>query len=98
MICLACDFLCTTRGTHCFTENVVLLFRKLADGSVAFKMGNQGAVLCILKPVLTRVDTNGFVLEGWGYNSIHNAVKIMLHEGHDKYDQFVTELEAIKQS
>jgi hypothetical protein len=47
--------------------------------------------------VLTRVDTNGFVLEGWGYNNIHNAVRIMLYEGHDKYDQFVTQLEVIKQ-
>jgi hypothetical protein len=74
-----------------------MLFRKLVDGIVAFNMGNQGAVLCIQKPLLTRVDTNGFVLEGWGYNSIHNAVKIMLYEGHDKYDQFVTQLEAIKQ-
>jgi hypothetical protein len=61
-------------------------------------MGNQGAVLCILKPVLTRVDTNGFVLEGWGYKNIHNPVKIMLYaEGHDKYDHFVTQLDAIMQ-
>jgi hypothetical protein len=75
----------------------VPLFQKPSDGSVAFKMGNQGAVLAILKPVLTRVDANGFVLEGWGYNNIHNVVKIMLYEGHDKYDQFVTQLDAIKQ-
>jgi hypothetical protein len=57
---------------------------------VAFKMGHKGAVLAILKPVLNKVDANGFVLEGWGFNSIHNGVKIMLYEGHDKYDQFVT--------
>jgi hypothetical protein len=47
-------------------------------------MGNQGAMLAILKPVLTRVDANGFVLEGWGYTNIHNGVKIILYEGHDK--------------
>jgi hypothetical protein len=75
----------------------VLLFRKPADGSVAFKMGNLGAVLAMLKPMPTRVDANGFVVEGWGYNNIHNAVKIMLYEGHDEYDQFLTQLDAIKQ-
>jgi hypothetical protein len=48
---------------------------------VAFKMGNQGAVLAILKQVLTRVDANSIVLEGRGCNIIHDAVKIMLYEG-----------------
>jgi hypothetical protein len=52
---------------------------------VAFKMGNQGAVLAILNPVLTRVYANGFVLEGWVYNNIHTTVKIMLYKEHDKY-------------
>jgi hypothetical protein len=60
-------------------------------------MGHQGDVLAILKPVQNRVDANGFVLEGWAFNSIHNGVKIMLYEGHDKYDKFVTQLQAIKQ-
>jgi hypothetical protein len=54
-------------------------------------------MLTILKPVLNEVDAHGFVLEGWGFNNIPNGVKIMLYEGHDKYDQFVTQLRAIKQ-
>jgi hypothetical protein len=64
---------------------------------VAFKIGHQGAVLAILKPLLIMVDASGFVLEGWGFNNIHNGVKTMLYEGHDKYDQFVAQLQAIKQ-
>jgi hypothetical protein len=60
-------------------------------------MGSQGAVLAIPMPMLIMVDTNGFVLERWGYKNIHNAVKIMLYEGHDKYDQLATQLDAIKQ-
>jgi hypothetical protein len=56
-------------------------------------MGHQGAVLAILKPVLNGVDANGFVQEGWGFNSIHNGAKIILYEGHDKFDQFVTQLQ-----
>jgi hypothetical protein len=71
--------------------------QKPADGNVAFKMGHQRAVLAILKPVMNMVDANGVVLEGWGFNTIHNGVKIMLYEGPDKYDQFVTQLQAIKQ-
>jgi hypothetical protein len=55
-------------------------------------MGHQGAVLATLKLVLKRVDANGFVLEGLGFDNIHNGVKIMLYEGHDMYDQFVTHL------
>jgi hypothetical protein len=39
-------------------------FRKLAHGSVAFKIGHEGAVLAILKHVLNMVDANLFVLEG----------------------------------
>jgi hypothetical protein len=73
-----------------------MLFRKRDDGSVAFKMGNKGAVLAILKPVLTRVDANGFVLEGWGYNNMHNVVKLMLFEGHYKDGQFVKQLDVNK--
>jgi hypothetical protein len=61
-------------------------------------MGHRGAVLAILKPVLNMVDANGLVLAGWGFNYIHNGVNIMLYEGHDKYDQFVTQLQAIKQA
>jgi hypothetical protein len=60
-------------------------------------MGHQGDVLAILKPVMNMLDANGFVLEGWGFNNIHNGVKIMLREGHDKYDEFVTQLQVIKQ-
>jgi hypothetical protein len=60
-------------------------------------MGHQGAMLAILKPVLNRADANGFVLEGWGFNNIHNGVKIVLYEGHAKYDQFVIQIQAIKQ-
>jgi hypothetical protein len=41
---------------------------------MAFKMGHQGAVHTMLKPVLNRVDANGFVLEGCGFNNIHNGV------------------------
>jgi hypothetical protein len=59
---------------------------------VAFKIGHHGAVLAILKPVLNIVDANGFVLEVWGFNNTHNGLNIMLYEGHDKYDQFVTQL------
>jgi hypothetical protein len=43
-----------------------------------------------------KVDANGVVLEGWGFNNIHYGVKIILHEGHDKYAQFVAQLQAIK--
>jgi hypothetical protein len=64
---------------------------------VAIKIGHQGAVLAILNPVLNKVDANGFVREGWGFNNIHNGVKIMLYEGHDNYDEFATQLQAIKQ-
>jgi hypothetical protein len=60
-------------------------------------MGHQGAVLAILKHVLNNVDANGFVLEGWGFNNIQNGVKVVLYEGHDKYDQCVTQLQVIKQ-
>jgi hypothetical protein len=48
-------------------------FRKPTDGSVVFKIGHQGAVLAILKLVLNRVDANGFVLGGWGFNNIQTA-------------------------
>jgi hypothetical protein len=47
--------------------------------------------------VPNRVVANGFVLEGWGFNIIRNGVKIMMYEGQDKYDEFVTQLQAIKQ-
>eukprot|EP00873_Tetraselmis_striata_P012416 jgi/Tetstr1/432680/TSEL_022048.t1 len=67
-----------------------------ANGSTAFKLGHQGAVLAILNPLLMRVAKSGCVLEGWAVNSIHNAVKIMLYEGQYKHDQFINEMEAIK--
>jgi hypothetical protein len=51
-------------------------------------VGHQEAVLEILKPLPNMVDANGFVLEGWGFKSIHNGMTIMLYVGHDKYDQF----------
>eukprot|EP00873_Tetraselmis_striata_P038145 jgi/Tetstr1/458409/TSEL_044845.t1 len=35
-------------------------------------------------------------MEGWGVDNIHNVVKIMLYEGQDKYEQFITHMEAIK--
>jgi hypothetical protein len=54
-------------------------------------------VLAILKPMLKRVDASGFLLESWGLNNIHNGVRIMLHEVHDKYDQFGTQFHAIRQ-
>eukprot|EP00873_Tetraselmis_striata_P006096 jgi/Tetstr1/426360/TSEL_016672.t1 len=67
-----------------------------ANGSTAFKLGHQGAVLAILNPLLMRVAKSGCVLEGWAVNSIHNAVKIMLYEGQYKHAQFINEMEAIK--
>jgi hypothetical protein len=64
---------------------------------MAFKMDNHGPVLAALKPVLNIVDANGLVMEGRGFNNIHNNVKIMAYEGHEKYYQFVTQLQAIKE-
>eukprot|EP00873_Tetraselmis_striata_P014508 jgi/Tetstr1/434772/TSEL_023823.t1 len=77
-------------------ENREIVIQFCADGSTAFKLGHQGAVLAILKPLLRRVDEEGYVMEGWGVDSIHNAVKIMLYEGQDKYEQFITPMEAVK--
>eukprot|EP00873_Tetraselmis_striata_P010756 jgi/Tetstr1/431020/TSEL_002038.t1 len=77
-------------------ESREIVIQFCADGSTAFKLGHQGAVLAILKPLLRRVDEEGYVMEGWGVDSIHNAVKIMLYEGQDKYEQFITQMEAIK--
>jgi hypothetical protein len=63
---------------------------------MAFNMGNQGAVLAILKPAMNMVDANGLMLAGWGFNGIHNGVKTTMYEGFEKYDQFVTQIQAIK--
>eukprot|EP00873_Tetraselmis_striata_P038123 jgi/Tetstr1/458387/TSEL_044825.t1 len=57
----------------------------------------EGALLAILKPLLIRVDKSGYVMEGWAVKNIHNYVKIVLYEGQDKYDQFINQLEAIKE-
>ena len=66
------------------------------DGSIAYKRKNQGAVLCILKPIVEGWDDEGFVLSGQAVNSIYNCVKICIYEGADKYDQFSERTKGIR--
>jgi hypothetical protein len=56
-------------------------------------MGHQGAVITILKPMLNMLDANGFVPEDRSFvNNMHTGVKIMMYEGHDKYDPSTTHI------